>query len=83
MGEGERNHVDQVILEKEALKLAARERALLADALLNSLDDEAAAGIEAAWAKEAEDRRQAFRSGEVQALDGPAVLREMRQRYAK
>jgi len=44
----------------EALKLPAHERALLADALLGSLDDEAVRQAEAACAREAEDRFQAY-----------------------
>ena len=48
-------------LEKEAMRLSARERALLADALLESLSDEATQQIQELWAVEAEDRLQAFR----------------------
>ena len=75
--------MDEVILEREALKLSANERALLADALLSSLDDEAVHKIEAAWAKEAEDRLKAYKAGKLEALDGPTVLRELRDRYSK
>lgn len=75
--------MDEVILEREALKLPANERALLADALLSSLDDEAVHEIEAAWAKEAEKRLAAYKAGKIQALDGPSVLRELRNRYSK
>jgi len=62
------------------MKLPSHERALLADALLGSLDDEATRQVEAAWAEEAESRYQAYKRGEIQALDGPKVLRELRQR---
>ena len=75
--------MDQVILEREALKLPPYERALLADALLGSLDDEATRHTEAACAREAEARYQAFVRGEVQSSDGPAVFRRLRQRHAK
>jgi hypothetical protein len=71
--------MDQAILEREALKLPPGERALLADALLGSLDDEAARQAEAACAREAEDRYQAYRRGEVLALDGPAILQLLRE----
>ena len=71
--------MDKAILECEALKLPPHERALLADALLGSLDDEAARQAEGACAREAEDRYQAYPCGEVQALDGPAVLQHLRQ----
>jgi hypothetical protein len=62
--------MDQAILEREALKLLPHERALLADALLDSLDDEAARISEAACAAEAEDRHQAYVRGELSAADG-------------
>ena len=75
--------MDQAILEREALKLPAHERALLADALLGSLDDEAVRQAEAACAREAEDRYQAYVRGEVQALDGPAVFQQLRERQSR
>ena len=72
--------MDQAILEREALKLPAHERALLADALLGSLDNEAARAAETACAREAEDRYEGYRRGEIQAIDGPAALRQLRER---
>ena len=75
--------MDQVILEREALRLPAHQRALLADALLGSLDDEAAREVESAWAQEAETRLSAHHRGEIEALDGPSVLRQLRDRWAK
>jgi Putative addiction module component len=75
--------VDQAILEREALKLPPHERALLADALLGSLDDDAARRAEETCANEAEDRYQAFLRGEVPASKGPAVFQQLRQRQAK
>src|SRR5260221_14752849 len=75
--------MDQAILEREALRLPAHQRALLADALLGSLDDEAVRQVESAWGTEAEARLAAYHRGEVTALEGPAVLRELRNRYAK
>lgn len=73
--------MDQAILEREAMRLPAGQRALLADALLGSLDDEAAQDVEEAWVAEAEARMEGHRRGEVTAMDGPAVLRELRGRY--
>jgi len=75
--------MDQAILAREALRLPAHERALLADALLGSLDDEAVRQVELAWGQAAEARLVAYRRGEVTALDGPSVLRELRGRYTK
>jgi hypothetical protein len=73
--------MDQAILEREALRLPAHERALLADALLGSLDDEAVREAEAAWGVEA--ALDTYRRGEIAAQDGPEVIRELRSRYAK
>jgi putative addiction module component (TIGR02574 family) len=75
--------MDQAILEREALKLPPHERALLADALLGSLDDEATQKAEEACAREAEDRYQAYVEGKVQASNGAAVFQRLRRRHAK
>ena len=75
--------MDQVILEREALRLPAHQRALLVDSLLGSLDDETLREIESAWGQEAEARRAAYLRGEVSALDGPTVFRELRSQCAK
>ena len=72
--------MDQTILELEALRLPAHQRALLADALLGSLDDEAAQEVERLWAREAEERLAAFRRGEIADVDGPSVLKDLRNR---
>jgi len=63
-------------LEKEAMRLSARERALLADALLESLSDEATRQIQESWAVEAEDRLQAFREGKISARDANDVFKD-------
>lgn len=73
--------MDQATLEWEALRLPAKDRALLADALLGSLDDEADRGHEAAWLQESESRLAAYERGEIEALDGPQVLAELRAKY--
>ena len=75
--------MDQAILEQEVLRLPARARALLAEALLESLDDDAMREIQTAWGQEAEARLEAFQRGEIKALDGPSVLRELRSKYQK
>lgn len=75
--------MDQAILEKEALKLAPAERALLADALLSSLDDESSRQIEGAWAKLAEERYAEYKTGKVAAVDGPTAIQDLRKRLAQ
>ena len=70
--------MDQIILEREAMRLPPKDRALLADALLVSLDDDAARAVEAAWIAETDARLAAYRRGAIEAKDGPTVLRELR-----
>ena len=68
------------LLEKEALRLPAGERA---DALLASLDDEAAQKIEAAWEEVAEERLEAYERGEETAMDGATVLAKLRAKFGQ
>lgn len=75
--------MDSVVLEREALKLPSHERALLADALLGSLDDDAARRAEDACANEAESRHEAFSRGEIGTVDGPSVFQQLRKPRAK
>jgi hypothetical protein len=70
--------MDQAILEREVLRLPPAQRALLADALLVSLDDEVVRAVESAWAAEAERRLDVYARGASDALDGPTVLHELR-----
>jgi hypothetical protein len=71
--------MDAAVLEKEALKLPAPQRALLADRLLQTLGGPSAAVMEA-WAAEGERRLAAFRAGELAAEDGVAVVAALRKR---
>ena len=75
--------VDQAILSKEALKLAPAERALLADTLLSSLDDDSTRQIESAWGKLAEERYADYKAGKVTAADGPTVIQKLRNQFVK
>jgi hypothetical protein len=70
--------MDQAILESEAMRLSPQQRALLADALLVSLDDESTRAAEVAWACEAEVRRSAYLRGEIAAVDGPVAVSALR-----
>ena len=75
--------MDEAILQKEALRLPSRERALLADALMVSLDDDKTREIEAEWVGEADDRLDAYRKGEMGSADGTGVLKSIRDEYGK
>ena len=65
-------------IERQARELAAEERAKLAEALIESLHSPLA-DIEAAWAKEIEDRVTAFDRGEMQAYAAEDVFAEARR----
>ena len=63
-------------LFREALVLSPNERIGLVEELLNSLD-KPDPEIDVLWAKEAEDRLRAYRSGEVQAYSAEEVFSEL------
>jgi hypothetical protein len=75
--------MDQAILEKEALKLTPAERAVLADILLSSLDDESARQNETAWGRLAEQRYSEYQAGKLEDVDGPKAIQELRQRLTQ
>lgn len=74
--------MDPAIIEKEAMQLTAPERALLADRLLTSLSQLSDERKEA-WIREADDRMQAYRNGEISAVDGPEAMAELKARFAR
>ena len=62
------------VLETEALKLSAEEKARMIDALWRSLDPVEQETIDRAWLAESRDRLRAFRAGELKALDGEDAI---------
>ncbi len=69
------------LLEK-ALSLSTRERGLLIDRLIESLDNlPADEGIEAAWGEEIRRRVDDIRSGRVKSIPGEQVLREIAEEF--
>ena len=72
---------DDVI--KDALSLPPGSRAMLADQLLESLDDEAQAKIDAMWAEEAERRDKEIEDGLVTPIPGDEVMNRLRSRYKR
>lgn len=67
------------IVEAQAMRLSPEERETLTERLLVSLGK--APDIEAAWERIADDRQAQVEAGEMQMLDGEAVLAEMRARF--
>ena len=68
---------------KTALDLPDTERAELALRLVESLDGEPAADVEAAWASEVTQRVEALRRGEARTRPAADVFREARRRLAQ
>ncbi len=73
--------MDLPVLEKEALLLPDAERALLADRLLASLSAESDT-IRHQWVAESESRLDAYRKGEIAAVDGPTAMASLRARFS-
>lgn len=74
--------MDAVILQEEALQLPERDRALLADKLLASLSP-TSPEIEQAWIRETNDRLDAFRQGQIQAVDGEEAMADLKARFRR
>ncbi len=66
-------------IEEQAKSLPPEERARLAESLLESLQQEGTAEVEAAWEQEIAARVAALRRGEQELIDGETVLAELRQ----
>jgi putative addiction module component (TIGR02574 family) len=70
-------------IQDEITRLSSTERAKLIDILWESLDEARVKEIEGRWAAESEERIDAFDRGELQTVDGPAALRELRSSLRK
>jgi putative addiction module component (TIGR02574 family) len=68
-------------IEKEALQLAPRERAALAEHLIGSLDASDDPEAEKAWIEEAERRYREYKKGGIQSRPAEMVMREAREKY--
>jgi putative addiction module component (TIGR02574 family) len=66
--------MDTAILAKEILQLSPLEKAQIIDALWQSLDPVEQKAIDQAWLKESHDRLNAYRAGELKALDGEETI---------
>jgi putative addiction module component (TIGR02574 family) len=66
-------------VEKKAKSLSAEDRAKLAETLLESLEAESLAEIEAAWDREIEERAAAYDRGELQTISAEDVFAEARR----
>jgi putative addiction module component (TIGR02574 family) len=66
------------VCEAHALKLAPKERAILAERLIKSLDSLEGSENEQLWLEEAERRYKGYRKGKISARSANDVLREAR-----
>jgi putative addiction module component (TIGR02574 family) len=70
-------------IQEEIVRLSSIERAMLIDILWESLDEARIQEIEAKWAAESEDRIDAVDRGELQTIDGPSALQDLRSSLRK
>jgi putative addiction module component (TIGR02574 family) len=68
------------ILE-DALSLPDGERRRIAELLLDSISTDSTEEIEAAWVAEAVRRADELERGEVEALDGESVLKDLKAKF--
>ena len=67
----------------EALELPPIERAALVEELLSSFDFPARQEIDKLWAKEAEDRIDAYEQGKLSASSAEAVFERLNREHVK
>ena len=67
----------------ESIKdLSAKERAEMAQLLINSLEDEAETGVDEAWMVEAQIRLEQVRSGEVTPVTWDSIKKDLKKPHA-
>lgn len=66
-------------LTREVLELPLRERASLAERLLQSLDELSEEELEVLWGEEAVRRAEAYKAGEIAAFSADEVHEEIRR----
>jgi len=69
-------------LKGELVRLSARERAELAQFLIQSLDDETDADAEAAWDAELARRAREIQAGEAVGEPAKKVMAELRKKHS-
>lgn len=69
----------QETLLEEALKLPPVERAELIESLLSSFEFRSRKNVDALWAKEADDRIEAYEQGKIAAFPAETVFSEIEQ----
>jgi putative addiction module component (TIGR02574 family) len=67
-------------IEKDALALSERDRAMLVQHLLETLDKEADEDVEELWLNEAEKRYEEYKTGVIKAVSSDQAFAESRKR---
>lgn len=70
-------------IKDEIPRLTSTERAMLIDLLWESLDEARVKEIEGKWAAESEARIDAVERGELETVDGPSAIQELRSSLRK
>jgi putative addiction module component (TIGR02574 family) len=70
-------------IQDEISRLSSDDRVKLIDILWESLDEARVKEIEGKWAAESEERIDAVDRGELQTIDGPSALRDLRDSLRK
>ncbi len=70
-------------ITEQALLLPPEERERLAELLFLTLDHTSSEEIEQAWIEEAEKRLDKFHAGEIQSVDGPTVIEQIKRSRLK
>ena len=70
-------------IKDEIPRLSSTERARLIDLLWESLDEARVKEIEGKWAAESEARINAVERGELETVDGPSAIQELRSSLRK
>jgi Putative addiction module component. len=65
-------------IQQAAEQLPVKQRAHLAHVLLRGLDNGDEEDVEALWLEEARRRYDAFKRGELEAIDGDAAMAQLR-----
>ena len=67
-------------IENEVLSLPPQERAIIAEHIIRSLDDEEDTEVERLWIAEAERRYKEYKEGKVKARPASLVFKEARSK---
>ena len=66
-------------IEEKALQLSKKERGLLAEKLLRSIDDNSLTEIDELWIKEAEKRYNDYLAGKTKGIQGDKIFSDIKQ----